>query len=67
MPISDYVVPNDRFEPAPPSHPLAPIFPCTVCRHRTREHYEAPCATCGHNLLAEAPQGMMKKALEGER
>ena len=65
MPISDYIVLNDRFEPDEPISPLAPIFPCNVCRYRTRSYYEAPCSKCGHNLLAEAPPGMMQKAREG--
>lgn len=56
MPISDYIVPNDHFEPDEQPHPMSPIFPCTVCRYRTRQHYEAPCSMCGHNLLAEMPK-----------
>lgn len=30
-------------------------FPCVVCVHRSKDHFDDPCGTCRHNIGAQQP------------
>ena len=56
MPLTDYTVPNDHFEPYLDGCVVAFAFPCCLCAHRQRRDTDEPCRTCGHNATAVDPE-----------
>lgn len=53
MPLFDYTVARDRFEPDESASGLS--FPCSACRHRVGSDREEPCNSCDFNLNAGLP------------